>query len=104
MLSELARRLLKAFRPTDKVARIGGDEFGVLMSNIQQEDAVKSIHRRFKRSLEPEFEFEGCSLNLSASIGWAVYPDCAQTINDLLDKADAHMYKNKNAHYMGAHI
>ena len=104
MLSELARRLLKAFRPTDKVARIGGDEFGVLMSNIPDEGAVKSIHRRFEHSLEPEFEFEGCSLTLSASIGWAVYPDCAQTLNDLLDKADAHMYKNKNDHYMGAHI
>ncbi|RPH12861.1 MAG: diguanylate cyclase [Alteromonadaceae bacterium TMED7] len=45
-----------------------------------------------------------CLLNLSVSIGWAVYSDNAHTLNELLDKADAHMYKNKNAYYMGAHI
>ncbi|MDY6928579.1 MAG: diguanylate cyclase [Pseudomonadota bacterium] len=65
---------------------------------------MKSIYQRFEHSLEPEFEFEGCSLTLSASIGWALYPDNAHTLNELLDKADAHMYKNKNAYYMGAHI
>ncbi|WP_296049913.1 sensor domain-containing diguanylate cyclase [uncultured Alteromonas sp.] len=104
MLSELARRLLKAFRPADKVARIGGDEFGVLMTNIHSEGTIKSISRRFEQSLASEFEFEGSYLNLSVSIGWAVYPDNALTLNELLDIADAHMYKNKNAYYMGAHI
>lgn len=104
MLAELAKRLVSAFRPTDKIARIGGDEFGVMMSNVQGAEAIQSVTKRFEQSLQPDFCFEGNELALSASIGWAVYPDSASDLDDLFDIADQHMYQKKSAHYLDAGI
>ena len=99
MLLELSKRLKKAFRPSDKIARLGGDEFGVIMGNVKSAGCIESVLERFHRLTETAFYFDNVPLTISASVGWAIYPDDNTGDDVLLDIADKRMYHHKHVHY-----
>lgn len=95
VLQEVARRLQNSTREMDTVARMGGDEFVVLLTSIK---AIKDIHNSAQKIinlLEETIEVGAINTSISASIGFAVYPDHAHSINELLSKSDNAMYQAK---------
>jgi diguanylate cyclase (GGDEF)-like protein len=95
-LRELAARLAKAARNTDMVARVGGDEFGVILSRVDDRAAAEQAVQRFSGALEgAELDFEGHKLPVKASLGLALFADDAAELGALLGFADQAMYANK---------
>lgn len=94
-LREVARRLRGALREEDTVARFGGDEFTVLISQIQEpNDAVRVIERIFK-AFERPWRYGGHEFQLTVAVGIAVFPEDGQDAETLLKNADAAMYQAK---------
>jgi len=99
VLKQVAKRLSTAIRPKDLVARIGGDEFTVIMSGVTDSfealaNALEVSDRILKQLVLP-FNIEDRQLYLSCSIGVAVFPDHAESAMDLLKNADTAMYHAK---------
>jgi diguanylate cyclase (GGDEF)-like protein len=94
-LQALAERIKSASRKDDTVARVGGDEFALLMSSLRGRDEAKSLSQRLNQSIAAPFEFEHRPLPLGASIGYAVFPDDGIEPERLLEHADQAMYQAK---------
>ncbi|WP_353351822.1 EAL domain-containing protein [Oceaniserpentilla sp. 4NH20-0058] len=99
VLKQVANRLSSAIRPKDLVARIGGDEFTVIMSGMRDgDDALLEsleVSERILKQLVLPFKIEDRQLYLSCSIGVAIFPEHAETGMDLLKNADTAMYHAK---------
>jgi diguanylate cyclase (GGDEF)-like protein len=97
VLQRIANTLLKNIRAVDAVARLGGEEFSVLLPSTQSEDAVK-LAERLRLAVEAEsFEIrEQQRMSVTASIGVAAYGDDTPDLDALLRNADAAMYQAKN--------
>ncbi|UGQ46903.1 putative bifunctional diguanylate cyclase/phosphodiesterase [Massilia endophytica] len=101
LLKSAATRLLALVRKTDTVARIGGDEFVVLLAHVGAniEGATSTALRvaeNVRRTLAEEFEIDGHAYTSSASIGVSLLPKEGQTADDLLREADTAMYRAKS--------
>jgi len=95
LLKVIAKRLEDIVRSSDTVARMGGDEFLLLMPELHVTgDATKLIEKIAQAFKEP-FIIEGSRLNMSASMGLAIYPDDGEDMDALLRKSDAAMYNIK---------
>lgn len=94
-LQEFARRLKHNSRESDTVARFGGDEFGIVLTPIDDAASVANKTRRLAQTIEQSYQFENLNLAICASYGSAVYPDDSVELETLLDKADQAMYANK---------
>jgi diguanylate cyclase (GGDEF)-like protein/PAS domain S-box-containing protein len=95
VLSAVADRMVDVIRPTDLVARIGGDEFAVLCRSVNTIDEATVIADRLLARLEEPIVSNGTSHQMSASIGIAVGP--GDTVGDtLLDRADRALYQAKS--------
>jgi diguanylate cyclase (GGDEF)-like protein len=94
VLKEAADRLLRAARDADTVARIGGDEFVLLMEDVSSLADCVSLARRLIASLTAPLEVAGRRVALSGSVGIAAYPDHGSG-DKLLLHADAAMYTAK---------
>jgi diguanylate cyclase (GGDEF)-like protein/PAS domain S-box-containing protein len=97
LLQEIARRLAAGVRGSDTVARIGGDEFVVLMENIESADECAVLAEKFPAALAWERSEDAFSVRVSASVGIAVYPDDGTDAATLLRHADAALYAAKAA-------
>ena len=97
LLVEIANRLRSCVRQTDTVARHGGDEFTVLLSDLHQpEDAAQVAEKILEKVIEPVVIGTN-SIEISVSIGIAVYPHDGSDIETLLRNADDAMYRAKQA-------
>jgi len=96
VLVEIAKRLLETARKTDCVARIGGDEFVIVITDIENQNQIERALTRFINSISTPIASEVGYLNVGASVGYALYPDDAKSLDDLLNKADERMYKQKH--------
>ena len=94
-LKEIAQRILSETRQDDLVARLGGDEFAVILTNIANHELAKAAMNRIAESCGLPFAFEQVSLKIGASIGLALFPEDAQSIDQLVEMADLKMYANK---------
>jgi diguanylate cyclase (GGDEF)-like protein/PAS domain S-box-containing protein len=95
LLEGFAGRISETLRSTDTVARWGGDEFTLLLPDINcLEDAVKTA-QRILNNLKPAFKLEEQAFNISSSIGIAVYPDDGEDAETLVKNADAALYRAK---------
>lgn len=96
VLSQVAGRLQREARESDVVARVGGDEFVVLMPDVGSAEAAVGAARRLSRTLEEPVELEDEQIPAAGHLGVAVYPDHASSFEDLLAAADAAMYQVKS--------
>lgn len=95
LLRHVSQILLKAIRTSDAVARVGGDEFVLLLAPIQNDHVVVAIGQKLREKIEAITEIEGRAVSISASIGFATYPDCARTLEMLMAFADKSMFESK---------
>ncbi len=97
LLQEAARRLLDSVRKEDVVARIGGDEFVVMLVNIKSRVKVSSIAENIMMAFSYPFKLvlNSTSLHVSVSIGVSVYPEHGHDVADLMRNADTSMYQTK---------
>jgi len=95
LLKEVANRLLGSVRASDTVARIGGDEFVVLLPTIEQEQDAAVVAQKTLHALNRAFDIAGHNLQISTSIGIAAYPAHADNEKLLLINADVAMYYAK---------
>jgi len=97
ILREMAERMSSCLRETDTVARFGGDEFVVVMTDVKNTANVSTMAENLCRSLRKAITLNSVKTALGASIGIALYPDHGKTYNDLLHMADAAMYQVKKS-------
>jgi diguanylate cyclase (GGDEF)-like protein/PAS domain S-box-containing protein len=95
LLIEAARRLSRSVRSTDVVARVGGDEFVVVMPDITTIEDVDQCAANLVARLAPEISIEEHLVQLTASVGVCIYPDFAADAKHLLKRADSAMYVAK---------
>ena len=96
VLAIIAKRLNTAVRGCDVVARIGGDEFVAIIEEIKSEKDIVPIAERIVKSVNEAFVINYHQINISASVGIAVYPRDGGDIDTLLICADAAMYRAKS--------
>jgi len=96
VLVEVASRLKKSIRNSDTVARIGGDEFVIVLENIVEKCDVNIMLDTLTKTLKTNFILNDEKIDVTCSIGVATYPDNGKTVDDLLTVADTAMYKIKN--------
>lgn len=96
LLKEVAKRMLNCMRESDTVSRIGGDEFVVLLPAIVSEEDALRIAEKILFAINLPFELAGHSINISSSIGVAVYPEHGNDDKLLTKNADIAMYFAKN--------
>ena len=94
ILKETALRLKDSIRNSDTVARIGGDEFVVLLEKVSEKDDISKIAEQFIDTLHKPYVIKNESHKVSGSIGVAIYPNDGNT-DQLLSSADQAMYKAK---------
>jgi diguanylate cyclase (GGDEF)-like protein len=97
VLKSIAQRLLGTIRKTDFAARIGGDEFVVVLENIEKRADIETVAQGILKSLKSPIAFEGHACGVGASIGIAVYPDDAEDRDALTRAADEVMYRVKQS-------
>jgi diguanylate cyclase (GGDEF)-like protein/PAS domain S-box-containing protein len=96
LLQEIAVRLKEAIAPGDTIARMGGDEFVVLVREVNQIEHVSNTARRLLAAAAESFVLAGQECNVTASIGVAVYPTHGEDEQTLMKHADIAMYAAKD--------
>ena len=96
VLVETALRLKQSIRDSDTAARIGGDEFLVLLENISNKSDVSAKVQILTEGLGEKFIIAGEDFEVSYSLGVAIYPDDGTTTDALLRLADKAMYDSKH--------
>jgi diguanylate cyclase (GGDEF)-like protein/PAS domain S-box-containing protein len=95
VLREAAQQLRGAVRTTDTVGRMGGDEFVVVLPDIQSIDDIDAFAQMLVQRISRTMMVNHYELNVTASVGVCIYPDFAEDADDLLERADAAMYESK---------
>ena len=95
LLQSIAKRLVKCVRATDTVSRQGGDEFVVLLSEMEQSEDAAITARRMLQTVAEVHSVDDHDLYVTASIGVSVYPDDGVDAETLIKNADMAMYQAK---------
>jgi two-component system, cell cycle response regulator len=95
LLKAVADRLQACVREVDTVARMGGDEFTIILEGLSSESDISIIAQRITNSLAEPFELNDHKASIGVSIGITVYPSDDHEIDELLKHADAAMYRAK---------
>lgn len=97
VLIEVSSRLRGLLRDSDTVARMGGDEFVVILHDISSKTAVNTIVKKIIDALAQPILFHDTRFTVTASVGISIYPDDDKQIDALLQKADKAMYQAKKS-------
>ncbi len=96
LLKEVAQRIQVCLRESDTVARIGGDEFVVLLPLIRMERDAREVAEKIRHTLNQPFDLADHSMSISSCTGIAIYPDHGSDEKQLIKNADAAMYYAKS--------
>ncbi len=97
LLKQVVSRLQRTLRQSDTISRHGGDEFLLLIDNLQDISPVMSVIDKITELMKSPFEIEEHQIHTSTSIGIAIYPDDGKDFDTLLQHADTAMYHAKNS-------
>ncbi|WP_295686555.1 GGDEF domain-containing protein [uncultured Nevskia sp.] len=97
LLAVLATRIASAVRADDLACRYGGDEFVVILSDISEAAVVARVAEDIRSHVNGRYSIDGQELQISASIGYALYPTDGDQWDSLLSSADASMYRDKHS-------
>lgn len=97
LLVATGRRLQSCTGPQDLLVRLGGDEFVLLVPDVADRDGLLTLARRLHDAVGEPLALDGHALRITTSIGLALFPDDAASVEDLLARADAAMYEAKRA-------
>ncbi len=97
MLLTVARRLMRHLSPLDTLARVGGDQFAIMLVTETEPKQIAMLAERVRRSLRSPMTFEGKEIILTGSIGIAVYDGHQVGQQDLLREAEMAMYRAKRS-------
>ena len=95
LLKGIGERLLGCVRTSDTVARIGGDEFGVIQVEPNNADGIAILAQKLLKSLEQPFKIDGRDVHSTASIGITIFPEDADNPEEALRNADMALYHGK---------
>jgi diguanylate cyclase (GGDEF)-like protein len=95
LLQAVAKRLKACVRGSDTVARIGGDEFVVLLPEIDARQSAFNVAEKILDALNQPFELPEATVRIGASIGISTYPDHGQDVDSLRQQADVALYRAK---------
>jgi len=95
VLKITAKRLTQVLRKSDLVARMGGDEFTVILRNIQSKKSVEKIVKKTQVALNASMTIEGNICNVGSSIGIGIYPEDGRDFDTLVKNSDDAMYNIK---------
>jgi len=102
LLQIVAKRISKCLRESDTAARIGGDEFAIVLDSVDSESTASIVARKLLSSLSRTYALENQEANITASIGISIFPQDGEAADVLLNKADKAMYyaksKGRNAY------
>lgn len=94
-IKEIAFRIKNTIDKLDTVSRLGGDEFGIIVSNVTNRNDIISLINRIEYEVTKPFEFENLKINLRISIGYAHFKEDGIDLEVLIEKADKSMYEVK---------
>ncbi|HBG08028.1 MAG TPA: two-component system response regulator, partial [Geobacter sp.] len=97
LLQGVAQRLKRCVRESDTVARIGGDEFNVLMPDLIQSDDVGKVVGKIMGVFEAPFLLDNVEVNAATSVGISMFPEDGDSSEELVQKADSAMYVAKQS-------
>lgn len=97
VLVEVSSRVQRFLRPSDTFARIGGDEFVLIINNLHHEQEADAVLQRIIDSAATPCTVVGQNVSVSSSIGTAFFDTHGRDVNSLLARADAAMYKAKSS-------
>lgn len=95
LLQTISLLIQKNISENDIVARIGGDEFILVISNLDERSSILPLVHKLLEEFRQELFIKGYTIRISASIGISIYPDDATETKDLMKYADLAMYKTK---------
>ena len=95
LLKQVAERLLDCVRKSDTVSRLGGDEFGIIQTNLNSEVGVEVLARRIINSISQPFAVDGERVYTGTSIGITVFPHDDRETDKLIKNADLALYRAK---------
>jgi len=95
LLQQVAGRLVTCIRASDTACRYGGDEFAVLLPEVDGLDSAAMVAARICAHLAVPYVIDGSMIKVSASMGKAVYPVDGKSYGDLLRHSDSGMYRTK---------
>lgn len=95
LLKQVSQRLVNTLRKSDVVARVGGDEFVVMIENIKDENEIKIVAEKIIKCFRQPFVLNDREFFITTSIGIAVYPTDGNDADKLIKNADIAMYRAK---------
>jgi diguanylate cyclase (GGDEF)-like protein/PAS domain S-box-containing protein len=95
LLRQFAARLRTLVRPTDAVARLGGDEFAIVLSGIREQSHAEAVAAKVVEAAGTAFIVDGLELHIGACVGLALGVHTGESVEDLVARADAQLYRAK---------
>jgi len=97
LLQEVAKRLDTCLRIDDFLSRIGGDEFAIILTEVKNRNAVIDVAQKIIKILSEPYNLSGNNIQITASIGIAIYPSSDTTQKNLVQNSDIAMYYAKES-------
>ncbi|WP_256857688.1 putative bifunctional diguanylate cyclase/phosphodiesterase [Solemya velum gill symbiont] len=95
LLQDVAEKLTQSLRREDTVARVGGDEFVLLLGSVSRPEDIANMAEKLLKAFRAPVLLNGHELSIGASLGISLYPQDGKSADELLHNADAAMYRAK---------